>query len=111
MREKWLAAVLLGLAALFGYILAESDFFSKAQAQASEGQSAGVICVMGQELRGYVPIVLIDTREQRLLVYEYYMPGHSIELEAVRPYMYDRMAPPLRNKGISVEEVRGTIRE
>lgn len=108
MKDKWFGVVVLGLAILFGYLLAGSGMFSRAEAQVSGGEAGGVICVVGPQSQGYLPIVLVDTREQRLLVYEFRSQG-NIYLRAARPYMYDRMMPPYRNGEPSVIEVRKQV--
>jgi hypothetical protein len=110
MKDKWFGVVILGLAMLFGYFLAGNGIFSRAEAQVSEGQAGGIICVVGGQNRNYLPIVLVDTREQRLLVYEFYGQG-NLYLRAARPYMYDRMMPPYKNGGLTVADVRRQIEQ
>jgi len=110
MKNRLLSVLALALAVLFGCLIGGNNFFSRAEAQVAGGQAGGVICVVGEQYQGYLPIVLVDTREQRLLVYEYYYPGNSIELQACRPYMFDRVMPPYHNRGITVNDVKGGIK-
>ena len=106
MKDRWLIGVVIVLAVALGFMLGKSGMVSEAQAQASEGRAGNLICVVGPPSRSYIPIVLVDGLEQRMLVYEYFITGDSLELTAARPFTYDRQMAPYNNTGITVEEVR-----
>jgi len=88
-----------------GFVLAGSGVLRSAQAQ-SEGRTSGVICVVGQEVNGYAPIVLVDVPDQSIMVYEYSYGNDRIELTAARTYRFDKQMADWQTEGPTVETVR-----
>ena len=109
MKERWQSAALVALMAMvFGYILGQSRILPVAQAQ-GEGAAGRVICVVGTASDRTAPIVLVDTLEQSIIVYEYNYTARSMYLKTARSYRFDRLLVDFHSGGglgPSVEEVR-----
>lgn len=107
MDRKILTGMLVLAAALCGYLLAlQGTGMSSAKAQQA---SRDIICQVGDQTGGDVPIVLVDTDTQRLVVYEYDVRSTSLEMGGVRPYTYDMRSGPYNNRGVSVGEVQSRV--
>jgi len=100
--------VLVSLAV--GFLLAGGTLAPKAHGQ-SEGLTRGIICVMGQAVNQYAPIVLVDVPDQTVLVYEYSYQNDDIELTAARTFRWDKLLTELNNTGVKVEEVMRAVSE
>ena len=100
-QATWKMAVVAVVALAAGLVLGGSGLLGSVQAQ-SEGSASGVICVMGQERNGSAPIVLVDAREQSLMVYEYSYGNDRIELTAARTYQFDKQMTDWQTEGLSV---------
>jgi hypothetical protein len=107
MDRKLLTGMLVLLAALSGYLLAlQGRGMRSARAQQA---SRDIICQVGDQTGGDVPVVLVDTDTQRLVVYEYDLRGGTLEMGGVRPYTYDVRSGPYENRGPSVGEVQARV--
>ena len=107
MKDKWRFAILVVVLVL-GYLLGRGTLLPSAQAQAA-GQAGNIICVIGNpSTSGYAPIVVVDTLEQTLLVYEYGTgtSGGKLGLKAARSMRYDRLLMELNNLRPTVGEVQ-----
>jgi len=108
MKEKWQTAVLLLAAVLLGCILGQSGIFPRAQAQVEAG-AGRVAVVMGSERQGYAPIVLVDTLEQTVVVYEYGYGARSLALESARSYRFDKQLPDWHTRPPTIVDVQGLL--
>ena len=106
MKQNWQAIALGALAALVaGYLIGQAGFVPKANAQMA-GESGRAICLIGPIRGGYAPIVLVDSLEQSVIVYEYNYDSRRLELKSVRTYQFDKLLGEFRNEGIPIAEVR-----
>jgi len=107
MKANWQFTVLLTVAALFvGYLLGRSGGLPRAEAQNMGAVAGKLAVVIGAPSRGYYPVVIVDSIEESIMCYEYYEPDDSLELAAVRTFRFDKQIQALRNKGLTIEEVR-----
>lgn len=106
--QEWKTAVIVLVCLTAGVLLGGSRILSKAYGQ-SEGRTAGVICVVGEDRNGYAPIVLIDVPDQTILVYEYSYGNDSLELATARTFRFDKLLVDYNTEGVSVEEVRREV--
>jgi len=83
-----LAVLVAVLATLLitGVVSNSPDRCVMAQTTASGGFMIGLT---GAETSNRMPVVLVDTKQQVILAYEYNYSRRSIILAAVRPYRYD----------------------
>lgn len=102
--KNWQLALVALVALVAGFVLAGGGL-SRVDAQ-SEGRTAGVICVMGEQLNGSAPLVIVDVPDQSVVIYEYDYRNDRIELTAARTYQYDKLLPNFNTEGPTVEEVR-----
>ena len=72
------------------------------------GRAGSVTCLIGDSTRTYYPIVLVDSLEQTILVYEFKTLS-DLRLSAARTYEYDKQIPEYNNTGITPNEVRARI--
>ncbi len=109
--HNWKTAVLVLAALVVGGWLAGRGPAPGAQAQVVGG-TGNVIAMIGTERSGDVPIVLVDSNEQSVVVYEYDLGTNRIELAAVRSYRYDRrLADWHGTNRPSVEDVRDAVEQ
>ena len=108
MKEKWQTAVLLLAAVLLGCILGQSGIFPRAQAQVEAG-AGRVAVVMGSERQGYAPIVLVDTLEQTVVVYEYSYGARRLALESARSYRFDKQLTDFKTGEPSLRQVQDML--
>jgi len=108
-KQEFKTALIVLVSVLAGAYLAGGLGLSNRAYGQSEGQTAGVICVVGGQLSGYAPIFVIDVPDQTLLVYEYSYGDNNIELTAARTFRYDKKLPEFGNEGPTVEEVRQAV--
>jgi hypothetical protein len=87
-----LAAIIGALAALLAV-----EYIHKSDSRAAYGQTgepaAGanyVLSLMGNTVNDATPIVVIDTKAQTILVYEYMVSTKALYLRAARTYINDR---------------------
>ena len=110
MDRKLVTVLLVMVAALMGYLLAlHGNGMQSVQAQ--QGSGSRVLLRVGDAERGAgeVPITLVDTETQRLVVYEYNVRSTSLEMGGVRPFTYDVRSGPFNNRGVSVREVQAQV--
>jgi len=105
MNETWKTIALAVLALLLGCLLGQSGIFPRARAQ-GESAAGRVAVVVGPERNGYAPVVLVDSLEQSIMVYEYSYPGRRLELESVRTYRFDKQLPEFKVGEPSVRQVQ-----
>ncbi len=107
-KKEWKTALIVLVSVTAGFLLAGSGILSRVHGQ-SEGRTAGVICVVGQAVSQYAPIVLIDVPDQTILVYEYGYQNDTIELTAARTFRWDKLLTDFQTDGVTVEEVRREV--
>ena len=107
MKGRSQTVVLAVVMFLLGYAMAHS-ILPRAQAQSAAG-GGSVAVVMGLERNGYAPIVVVDSVEQSLLVYEYSYGGRNISLESARTYRFDKLLPEFKNREPSVRQVQDML--
>lgn len=108
-KQDWKTALIVVLAVVVGFFLADSGILSKKAYAQSEGQTSGVICVVGEQVNGYAPVILVDVPEQTILVYEYSYGTDRIELTAARTFRFDKKLIAYQSEGPTVEEVRQEV--
>jgi hypothetical protein len=95
-RVHWavvgLAAIVGALAALLAAeCLHRSDARSAfAQPAETAGSANYVLALMGNTVADATPIVLIDTKSQTIMIYEYMVSTHTMFLRLARKYDADR---------------------
>ena len=113
-----MAAIVGALAALLAV-----EYLHKSDSRAAFGQTAEaagsanyVLALLGNTVSDATPIVLIDTKTQTLMIYEYMVSTHAMFLRVARTYREDREL--LDNSfftgnvytGPSVDDVRKKLR-
>jgi len=95
-RVHWL---LIGLAAIMGALAAllAAEYLHRSDSRAAYGQTAEaagsanyVLALLGTSANDAAPIVVIDTKAQTILVYEYMLSTHTMFLRVGRSYSADR---------------------
>ncbi len=109
-RGSWKTAGIVLLAVALGVALGGGGLLDRAEAQ-TQGEAGGVIAVMGEQLRGDAPLVLVDTREESIMVYDYSYSRNTIELTSARSYRWDKRLEDWETRGPSVDEVRTRVEE
>jgi len=94
LRSQWAIA---GLAALAGALAAllVVEYLGKAGPRVAFGQEGGVsanyvLAMLGATVNDATPIVLVDTKAQTILVYEYMVSRKMMLLRSVRTYAFDK---------------------
>jgi len=108
MKDKWQTLALMLAALLLGGILGRQGLFPGAEAQ-GESAAGRVAVVVGPERNGYAPIVLVDSLEQSIMVYEYSYAGRRIELESARTYRFDKQLMEFKTGEPSVRQVQDMV--
>ena len=103
-QASWQTGLVVIVALVVGIALGGSGLLGNVQAQ-SEGAAGSAICVAGTERNGILPIVLVDSREQSLLVYEYSYGNDQVELTAARHFHFDKQLQDWHTDGPSVQAV------
>jgi hypothetical protein len=105
----WRLAAIVLACVLAGVLLAGSGLLPAAQAQ-SEGRAGQVVVVLGQVWsNGYAPIVLLDSQDETLLVYEYSYQDERVKFSCARSYRFDKLVTEFNNSGPTVEQVRSQV--
>jgi len=95
-RAYW---VIVGLAAVVGALAAllADECLHRSDSRAAFGQTAEaagsanyVLALLGNTIGDATPIVVIDTKTQTLMVYEYMVSTHTMFLRIARTYAADR---------------------
>jgi hypothetical protein len=107
-NREWKVAFLVLLSVVAGVLLAGRGVLPAARGQ-SEGRAGNLICVLGENLRGYAPIVLVDGQERTILVYEYSYGDDRIELTSARTFEFDRLIKEYNVEGLSVGQVQSEV--
>jgi len=95
-RSHWLVAGLAALAGALAALVAVEHFHANDSgvAYAQVGEVAGnanyVLAMMGNTVNDATPIIVIDTRQQVILVYDYMVSRHAMYLRQARQYINDR---------------------
>jgi hypothetical protein len=108
--HRWKVSCLIIAGIALGALLSGRGGLPRVQAQ-GDGAAGNVVVVVGNEVSREMPIFLVDTAEQTLLVYQWDYSGEDIELMAARTYRFDRLLTEFNVDGVSVEDVRREIRE
>ena len=107
-KDTWKTVVIVLVSVTAGFCLAGSGLLSRADA-VSEGQTQGVIALMGDVSANNAPIVLVDVPDQTVLVYEYSYQNDRIELTSARTFRYDKLLQDWETDGPTVEQVRQAV--
>jgi hypothetical protein len=115
--------VIAGMAAIVGALAAllVVEYLHKSDSrlafgQMSEAGSANLLALMGATSYDATPIVLIDTKTQTILVYEFMVSKHAMYLRCARTYISDRELIDANfytgdaYKGPSVNDIRNQVR-
>ena len=121
-RAHW---VIAGMAAIIGALAAllAVEYLHTSDSRAAFGQTAEVagsanyvLALLGNTVGDATPIVLIDTKTQTLMIYEYMVSTRTMFLRVARTYSADRelvdsafFAGNVSN-GPSVNDVRNMLR-
>ena len=91
-KAHWTITALVALVAVLLTLLATQAVRSGGPAYAqSEGVSANyVIGILGQEKNDRVPLVILDTKAQTVLVYEYVLSRRNLYLRVARSFAAER---------------------
>ena len=113
-----IAAIIGALAALLAMECLRRSDSRAAFAQSAEvaGSANYVLALMGNTVADATPIVLIDTKSQTIMIYEYMVSTHTMFLRLARTYAADREL--LDNgfyagqayQGPSVNDIRNLLR-
>ncbi len=95
-RVNW---VIVGMAAVIGAMTAllAAEYVHRSDSRAAFGQTAEnagsanyVLALLGNTANDAAPIVVIDTKAQTIMVYEYMISTHTMFLRVGRTYSADR---------------------
>jgi hypothetical protein len=108
LARNWRTVAVAALAFGVGVLVAGGGLLRRAEAQ-SEGQTSGVICVVGAPSAQIAPIVLVDVPDQTMVVYRFDYRSDQIELSSARSYRFDKLLQDFNTKGATVEDVRRAV--
>lgn len=95
LRTHWVIAALGALVGALAALLAV-EYVSKAGPRVAFAQEGGavsanyVLAMLGMTVNDATPIVLVDTKAQTILVYEYMVSRKMMLLRSVRTYAFDK---------------------
>ncbi|MFP4028505.1 MAG: hypothetical protein ACLFWL_12000 [Candidatus Brocadiia bacterium] len=89
MKEKWQMTTIMVLLALIVGYLAGKAFVRPAEAQMN-GEAGNVTILIGPVDNGDIPVMLLDSLAQALVIYEYDLSSNRLELKNARTYRYDK---------------------
>jgi len=96
LRTHWVITALAALVGALGALLAR-EYLSKAGPRIAFAEEAGggvtanyMIAMLGMTVNDATPIVLVDTKAQTLLVYEYMVSTKRAYLRCARTYAFDK---------------------
>ncbi len=107
--KDWRTVAIVLLSVMVGILLAGAGVLPSAQAQMMGGRSGSIVCLVGEELNGYAPIILMDEPDQTILVYEYSYRDNEIELTSARTYRFDKLLTEFNIQGPSVGDVQRRV--
>lgn len=110
-RDGWIIPALVALVAVLGTLAVQS--LVAPQEAAAQGQTATagyVTAVIAAEHQGRVPLFVVDSKSQAIMIYEYDLSRRRFYLRAVRNFQNDRRVIDSKwdrsvNKGPSVKDV------
>lgn len=111
-RRDWLLVALVAPAAVL-CTLAVQSLVAPREAMAQMGQTAAtdyVTAVAAAAYQGRVPLMLVDSKSQAIMIYEYDLSRRQFYLRCVRSFQNDRRVldetwDRSANKGPSVKDV------
>jgi hypothetical protein len=107
--NNWKTALVILAALVSGAILARGGVLPGVQAQMG-GRTSDVICVVAPLGIQDTPVILVDTREQTILCYEYDVGSDDLEFNAARTYRFDKMLRDYQTQGPSVDSVEDYVK-
>jgi hypothetical protein len=107
--HRWTVSCLILAGIALGAVLSGRLSLPQADAQGA-GRAGEVVVVVGTEVSRELPIILVDSSEQTLLVYQYDYSGEDLELMSARTFRFDRLLTQFNNDGVTVDDVRREIR-
>ena len=108
LARNWRTLAVAAMAFAVGVALTGGGLLRRAEAQ-SEGQTTGVICVVGAPSAQIAPIVIVDVPDQTMVVYKFDYRSNQVELSSARTYRFDKLLQDYNTRGASVEEVRRAV--
>jgi len=106
--NAWKTALVVLAAVATGVLIGGRGLLPSALGVA-EGQSGGVIALVGSETNQTAPIVLVDVPDQTVLIYEYNYQSDEIELTSARTFRFDKLLTEFQTRGVTVQEVRDYV--
>ena len=113
-RHHWLITCLVAVVAALATLLVVKDEPRLALAQSNGGSSSYVVGLVGPAFDNKVPVFIIDSKKQTIIVYEYHQMRRELWLRAARSFANDRELLDNtfpKNEATSVEDVQGLVRE
>jgi len=113
-KQGWTVNVLFVLVAVLATLLA-TQYFSggsqRAYAQTSAGSADYMIGLIGPARQSKIPLFLVDSKRQTVMVYDYHQDQRELRLRAVRSYRFDRELEDAEFgvKGPSVDNVKSIL--
>ena len=113
-KQGWTVNVLLVLVAVLATLLATQYFGGNSRhafAQSSMGSADYMIGLIGPPKTSKIPLFLIDSKRQTVMVYDYHQDQRELRLRAARTYRFDRELDDVEfgNKGPSVDNVKSML--
>jgi hypothetical protein len=117
MKHDWVITGLVAVVAVLATVIAGEALSSReAHAQVSGATADYLVGITGPERSARVPLFLIDSKKQTIMVYEYDQSIREFWLRAVRSFQYDRHLEDqgfsedyTQNSGPSVRTVRRMV--
>jgi len=118
MKSNALVIVLAVLVGVLAALLVTTVVSSRpAAAQVSEGSTDFLTAILGPEAFRRVPLFIVDSKSQTIMVYEYDQSTRKFYMRAARSFRYDRRLEEAdyssygQNKGPSLRDVQKKIRD
>ncbi len=92
-RPSWLVAGLIAAVAVLATLLAVNLLQGDSRyafAQVSEGTAGHMVALLGPRFETRIPLILIDAKNQRIMVYEFDQSRRRFLLRVVRYYEHDK---------------------
>ena len=114
MKQGWTVNGLSVLVAVLATLLAMQYFGGDSRhafAQSSMGSADYMIGLIGPSRQSKIPLFLIDSKRQTVMVYDYHQDQRELRLRAVRSYRFDRELEDAEFgvKGPSVKDVKSEL--
>ena len=110
-RQGWIMPALVALAAVLGSLAVQSMVAPREAAAQGDSATTGYVTVVTAAAhQGRVPLFVVDSKSQAIMIYEYDLSRRSFYLRSVRNFLNDRRVIDNEwdrsvNKGPSVKEV------